>query len=312
MNGRVVLFSYIVCFAGAGLASCAVTSDVPIQDDVAELQSVLATLEQRKTHIEDINAIKRLQRSFGYYMDEALWDEVASLFAANGSIEMGLDGVYRGRNRVREYLYALGGGTAGLAPGQLNEHMQLMPVITIAPDGLSARGTWRDLILTGRMGAGAFWGEGPYENEYVKENGVWKISKLHWFQTLLVPYAGGWAKHQDVNRIFRHYFSRLCHLLPPRCFEKPENASRRPRSPLLSSNIAKIEHTGGPGDQKKSWLLKSFLLDLLTLLQQTRALGFKQRHSMLAMLAIVAMCLGPRIEGSFERALEREIAGAHA
>src|SRR5687767_13299425 len=199
MNGRVALFICTVCTVAAVLASCAVTPDAPERDEIAQLQSTLAALEQRKTRLQDINAIKRLQRSFGYYMDEALWDEVADLFCANGSIEMGLDGVYRGKNRVREYLYALGGGKAGLPPGQLNEHMQLMPVITIAPDGLTARGTWRDVILAGQVGRSAFWGEGPYENEYVKENGVWKISKLHWFQTLLVPYDGGWAKHEDVN-----------------------------------------------------------------------------------------------------------------
>jgi hypothetical protein len=108
--------------------------------------------------------------------------------------------VYHGRERVREYLHALGDGRKGLAPGQLNEHLQLMPVVTLADDGRSARGTWRDVILAGQLGRSAFWGEGPFENEYVKEDGVWKISRLHWYQTLYVPYEdGGWARHEDVN-----------------------------------------------------------------------------------------------------------------
>src|SRR6185312_4759307 len=110
---------------------------------------------------------KRLQRAYGYYLDRGLWDEAANLFAADATLEVGLDGVYVGQRRVREYLRAVGGGRTGLAPGQLGNR--------------------------------ATWGEGPYVNEYVKDHGVWKIKSLHWYQTLVVPYHGGWAKNVDVN-----------------------------------------------------------------------------------------------------------------
>ena len=33
----------------------------------------------------------------------------------------------------------------------------------------------------------------------MKQDGVWKIAGLHWFQTLCVPYEGGWQKNGDVN-----------------------------------------------------------------------------------------------------------------
>ena len=169
--------------------------------DHAALETRVETLEHRKDLLEDLNAVKRLQRAYGYFIDRGMWDQAAQLFASDGTIEIGLDGVYVGQKRVSEYLHALlGGGKSGtLAPGQLNEHMQLMPYVTVAPDGHTARGTWRDVILAGRLGSSATWGEGPYENEYVQEQGVWKIRSLHWFQTLTVPYDGGWAKHEDVN-----------------------------------------------------------------------------------------------------------------
>jgi hypothetical protein len=163
------------------------------------LQRTVLTLEQRKTRLEDVNDIKRLQGAYGYYFSTARWDEVTNLFSDGATIEIGLDGVYRGKQRVREYLHAFGGGKEGLAPGQLNEYLQAMPVITLSPDGQTAKGTWRAIVLTGQLGGAANWGEGPYENEYVKENGVWKFSKLHWYQTLLVPFEGGWMKHEDVN-----------------------------------------------------------------------------------------------------------------
>jgi hypothetical protein len=172
-----------------------------VADDtaLAEQRSLLARLEHRRQLIEDANDIKRLQRSYGYYLDEAMWDEIVDLFAEDGTIEIALDGVYEGKPRIREYLYALGGGRAGLAQGQINEHMQLMPVISVAPDGQSARGRWRAIIMAGTLGQDALWGEGPYENEYVKEDGVWKLKSVHWYQSVVVPYEGGWQVNPDVN-----------------------------------------------------------------------------------------------------------------
>lgn len=159
----------------------------------------IADLEARAQRLEDINAIKRLQRAYGYYLDEGRWDDVADLFAADATVEIGADGVYRGRERIRSYYHAMGGGRQGLRAGRLNEHLQLMPVITMEAGGQRARGTWRDVILSGELGKDAYWAEGPFENQYVKQDGVWKIASLHWFQTLWVPYEGGWAKHGDVN-----------------------------------------------------------------------------------------------------------------
>ncbi len=198
MNPRATL--PLLLLAGALLAGCA--TETPSRADAAALPALeqrLADLEARAQRIEDINAIKRLQRAYGYYLDEGRWDDAADLFADDASLEIGFDGVYRGHARIREYFRTLGGGKQGLAPGQLNEQLQLMPVITMLPGGQQARGTWRAVSLSGQLGRDAFWSEGPYENLYVKQNGVWKIAGLHWFQTLFVPYEGGWQKSGDVN-----------------------------------------------------------------------------------------------------------------
>jgi hypothetical protein len=193
-----MIFRAIVTAGIAVLLGGCDSGSSPAQNaEVSALAARVAALEQRKTRIEDVNAIERLQAAYGYYVDRALWDEVANLFADDGTIEIGLDGVYVGKERVREYLYALGGGRQGLPDGRLNEHLQVMPVITLAPDGLSAQARWRAITLTGELGTEAFWAEGPYENEYVKDSGVWKIKTLHWYQALYVPYEGGWQTNPD-------------------------------------------------------------------------------------------------------------------
>lgn len=202
----------LLCCVGLLLTGCgeapapAPTSPTPAAvttadaEQIAALRTQLASLEARKQRIEDSNAIKRLQRAFGFYMNEALWDDVVELFADDATLEFGRDGVYAGKARIREYLYALNGGQMGLSEGQLQEHMQLMPVVTLSEDGNTAKARWRSIMMLGELGTNALWGEGPYENEYVKEAGTWKLSKLRWFQTILVPYDGGWAKHADYNQ----------------------------------------------------------------------------------------------------------------
>jgi hypothetical protein len=186
---------------GLFLVACSIPerSSTPNTAGLQPQQARIAALAARTQRVEDINAVKRLQRAYGYYLDEGLWDDAADLFATDATVEIGLDGVYRGRERIRAYFRLFGRGRNGLAAGELNEHLRVMPVITMGRDGTSAQGTWRAIILSGKLGAEAWWSEGPYENSYVKEGGIWKISRLHWFQTLRVPYEGGWAKHPDRN-----------------------------------------------------------------------------------------------------------------
>jgi len=154
----------------------------------------LAALEQRSAQIHDLNTIENLQRSFGFYFDKMLWDEVLDLFADDATVEIGSSGVYVGKESIRPYLYGLSGGVQGPIEGELFEHLQLQPIVTVADDGMSANGRWRAIVMTGTSGSGSGgnWGEGPYENEYIKEDGIWKISRLRWFGNFLVPYEGGW------------------------------------------------------------------------------------------------------------------------
>jgi hypothetical protein len=179
------------------------------QDDVAgrvaAAQARLASLERRAERVADINEIENLQRSYGYYLDKMLWAHVIDLFTDDATLEIGFSGVYVGKDSIRRYLYSLSGGVEGPLEGVLYDHFQLQPVVTVADDGLTAKGRWRALIMTGTSGSGSGgnWGEGPYENEYVKEQGVWKIRKLHWYATFYVPYEGGWlTSSADAARAY--------------------------------------------------------------------------------------------------------------
>src|SRR6185312_13473595 len=146
----------------------------------------------RAQRLADTVEIKRLQSEYGYYLDRSDWDAVLGLFTDDVVAEYGNSGVYRGKDHVRGLLYAIGYGKSGVRVGQLRDHIQLQPVIDLAPDGQSARGRWKALVLLGQYGEYARWQTGPYENEYRKEGGRWKISHIHWYETFTVPYEGGW------------------------------------------------------------------------------------------------------------------------
>ncbi|MBX5461486.1 MAG: nuclear transport factor 2 family protein [Steroidobacteraceae bacterium] len=167
-----------------------------LQAKIAAAYEKAQSIARRAERVRDIDQLRNLQAAYGYYVDKALWDDVVDLFTENGTMELGLNGVYVGKKSIRRYLYSLTGGKPGLRPGELNNHIQLSPVITLAPDGQSAKARWRALIQGGMYGkgSGGDWGSGIYENEYVKENGVWKIQSLHFYVKFYAPYEGGWTK----------------------------------------------------------------------------------------------------------------------
>jgi hypothetical protein len=183
-----------VCVVAPARAATVATAAAAPAGSAGDARVRLAAIQARAARVADVNAINNLQGSYGYYADKMLWDEVVDLFADDGTLEIGPSGVYVGKDSIRRYLMSLSGGVQGPLEGVLNDHFQLQPIVTVADDGMSAKGRWRLFLMTGTAGSGSGgnWGEGVYENEYVKQDGVWKISKLHWFATFVAPYEGGW------------------------------------------------------------------------------------------------------------------------
>ncbi|HTW22071.1 MAG TPA: nuclear transport factor 2 family protein [Candidatus Baltobacteraceae bacterium] len=177
-----VLIAAGVAFASAGAEKKDRASEIDA------LKTQVAALQAQAQAAQDYVAISNLQAAYGYYGDKCQWDQVADLFAKDGTLEIGLRGVYAGQDRVRAYLHTL----PDLKYGVLFNHMQLQPVINIAPDDKTAEGRWRAFEQFGMLHRAAQWGGGVYENEYVKEGGVWKIHKLHYYMTYYVDYYKGW------------------------------------------------------------------------------------------------------------------------
>lgn len=166
-------------------------------------------LQARIQKLEDIKKIEQLQRIYGYYWDYSEWDMIVDLFADQAdSVEIADYGVYKGKAGVRRfYIDLLKGGPEGkVRPGWLSINMQLQGVVTMADDGQAAKGRWYGFMMEARPTMSLHhgelrqtWAHGIYENEYLKEDGKWKIGKLHFFLNFRTPFEDGWLKTPVVG-----------------------------------------------------------------------------------------------------------------
>jgi hypothetical protein len=196
MSSAALTFAFSTCIALA-VASSAPRAVSQESESMDALRARAAALEREIGLIEDENAIEKLQRIYGFYTDKQLWTEAASLFAEDGTIEVGGQGVYVGKQRVLEFLKLA--GPEFPQPGRLYDHMQLQPIVHVAPDGRTAKGRWHVFAQEAQHGEFANWGLGVLENEYVKDGGVWKIQSLHFYTTMYTPYEQGWGKQALPN-----------------------------------------------------------------------------------------------------------------
>ena len=180
----------VVALAALAAAGCSRNGSADTSAQLAELHAQVTQLQHQVQRTDDYAAIANLQAIYGYYVDKSRWDDAADLFAKDATLEIAGRGLFKGQDHIRTYLHQLG----DMQYGRLFNHMQLQPVIDIAADGLSAKARWRSLMQVGHLGKEARWGEATYENEYVKDGAVWKISKLHSYITFYVEFDKGWNK----------------------------------------------------------------------------------------------------------------------
>lgn len=175
-------------------------------DELIALREQVAELSAKFTRVEAEAAIRRLHHAYGYFMDYCWYDEAIDLFAEDGEAVF-LSGVYKGHKSLeRLYKTFLGqaytNGQDGPVHGFLADHFLMQDIITIAPDCKSAKMRGRALLILGSHESRTnpnpqlpdqVYEAGLYENEYVLENSVWKISRLEYALQWQALYDKGWT-----------------------------------------------------------------------------------------------------------------------
>lgn len=204
--------------------STAACSRGPAEPDPAmlaaidELEREVEAARSAIERLQDVDALENLASMYGHYVDKSRHNDVADLFAPDGVVEILGRGVYLGQARVREYMLNLSPGVVGPREGSLFNHMHLQPVVHVAPDGETAHVRSRLFVMFGILNTNAQWGDGIYENVFVKRDGVWQLDYLHGYQTFYTNYEDGWAKR--ASAIFAPYDR-----LPP---DRPQSVAYDP------------------------------------------------------------------------------------
>ncbi len=171
--------------------------------EIGELKQRVASLEHELGIQQDIHAVRCLQYAYGFFIDKSQYNEVADLFADDGDVWF-LGGIYKGKAGVRRlYIERFRKNFTedhnGPRYGWLLDHPQVQMIIDVAPDRNTASARGRSMMQAGlhetAKGQQCQWFEGGiYENENVREDGVWKISRLGYFPFWHGRFADGWAK----------------------------------------------------------------------------------------------------------------------
>lgn len=154
-------------------------ADNTLETKIKSMESEIKSLKKQVQTLEDIDAIKKLQCAYGYYLEHWMGDEIIDCFAKDNPEVSGtfVEGTYSGPEGIRRYF----GRMKETPPEFLHMVLQVSPVITLAEDGIMAYGRWYgygSIISRNTVPLDPTMMAVIYEMDYIKEKGVWKILKL--------------------------------------------------------------------------------------------------------------------------------------
>ena len=155
-----------------------------------------ASSEQRLRQVEDQLAIQRVLVEYGARIDARDYAGYASLFAREGTWQNGAT-VKKGRAEIEALLVGLFGTPAAGFVNREDFHMVLNPQIDVDGDRAKVRSRHL-LVMRGADGSPVPELAGVYEDEFVREDGEWKI--LRRVDNPIMPTADEWRREMAARR----------------------------------------------------------------------------------------------------------------
>ncbi len=142
---------------------------------------------------EAFDGAANVSNAYGYYIDQFAWRNTAAVFARDGWKELSYIGTFIGNDRV------LGSLIQRYGEGGPNDafqaiHQKTQPYVTVLDDaGERAFVRTRLFQFNSSSSGPGSWISGIYENQIVKEDGIWRIHGMDLDYIWLGDYATGWT-----------------------------------------------------------------------------------------------------------------------
>jgi len=146
---------------------------VTVMPAVIAAQDSGLTVEQRLQHVEDELAIQRVLVDYAATQDARDYDGYVALFAENGEWVNGTT-VYKGREAIRKMLVSIYGEPPSDYVNNDSYHITSNAEINIDGDRATAHSRYL-LMMRGANGQPVPMLGGRYEDEFIRDNGEWKI-----------------------------------------------------------------------------------------------------------------------------------------
>jgi hypothetical protein len=181
------------------------------------LENQVRSQEIRLRALEDTEAINRLQRAYGYYLEHWMAQEIIDLFSDGPDVALTLAaGTYLGKSGVKKYFERTKPNSEFL-----HQVMQLSGIVDVSPDGKTAKGRWYGfgaIALPVSNGIKQSFMSGIYICEYVKEDAVWRFKKLQFDQFYNATPVEGWVKPERLAAVDIRQPSQLLEADIPRSY----------------------------------------------------------------------------------------------
>lgn len=165
-----------------------------------DLEERVRRLEAQMQETRDREAIRDLRYRYHEYVNEGKFKEIPSLFTADGVLDFAHLGKANGHAEISKFFGAL-----NEAPSPANKNR---PRITWVKQFIHNH----TIHLHGDTGDGfayleakpiyngeAFLVAARYDDEYVRQNGVWKFKKMGLVPYFMVPLKEGWAQEDRLK-----------------------------------------------------------------------------------------------------------------
>lgn len=175
---------------GSPIACLVLAFSALLAPGISAAQTASLTLEQRVRRVEDELAIRRVLVDYASTQDARNYTAYAALFAKDGEWVNGRT-VHKGREAIYKMLVDLYGmPPAGFVNGD-SFHLTFNPEIDLKGDRATVRSR-HVLFLRGPKGEPVPSLAGRYEDEFIREDGAWKILRRVDFPVM--PTADEWMK----------------------------------------------------------------------------------------------------------------------